>query len=82
MEVNWCHLVHQSYRIFEEKQVVLSQANDITGAQLLLVSQHLPVPRDHGVPTRAEHGGRRNAAAKDVAVPRTNIGGKEKDIDL
>lgn len=61
---------------------MLSQPNNVTRAKRFLISQPFSILSDHGILTRAENGGRNGAVAKEVAVSRKNISGKEKDISL
>lgn len=80
--VSHSYLVCQSYGIFEKKQVPLSHPDDITRVKLHFFSQHFSVPRDHGVLTRAEHGGAANTRAMEITVSRKDVSGKEKDVRL
>ncbi len=80
--ISHSYLVCQSNGIFEKKQVALSQPDDITRVKLHFFSQHFAIPRDHGVLTRAEHGGAADAMAMEIAVSRKDVSGKEKDVRL
>lgn len=76
------YLVRQSKGILEKKQVALSQPDHIARVELPVFSQHLAVPRHHGVLTGAEHGGAAGGLATEIAVSRKDVGVKEEDVGL
>lgn len=61
---------------------MLSQADDVTGAQLHRRAQRFAVPGDHGVPTGAERGGAADALPMEAAVSREDVGGGQRDVRL
>lgn len=61
---------------------MLSQADDVTGVQLHRRTQHFAVPGDHGIPISAEGGGAPDALPMEAAVPREDVGGRQKDVRL
>lgn len=76
------HLVLQSDRILEKKQVPLSQSNDITRTKLHFLLQDFTVPRDHGTMTGTEHGLTVVTAAMETAMSLKDIRGKQEDVGL
>lgn len=76
------HLLCRGEGILEQKQVALSHPDDVTGVKLHFFSQRFAVPRDRGVRTGPEHGGTADAVPMEMAVPREDVGGKEKGVRL
>lgn len=76
------HLVHQSWRIFEKKQVFLSQPDNVARTQLDLVPQKFPVPRDCSVLTGVDHERAASSVPMQVAVLWKDVSGREEDVSF
>lgn len=61
---------------------MLSDSNDITGAQPDGMSQNFTIPRDHSILTGAEHGRATNTVALEGAVLWEDVASKERNVNL